>query len=266
MSRKLNVGLASYLNTLPLFCGLKANNSVNLVTAVPSQLNEMLRCGEIDIGLVSSWAYLCSQDEWELVPGLCIAAEGRAMSVNFYHRYPISQLNGQPVALTSHSASAARLLQVLCQTFWQIQPLFVELPALEQATNYPGFLLIGDEALTHRHFTGYETCDLAAAWYEKTVLPVTFAVLAVRRQILETRGDEIAELAIQLERSLRWAESHRDELVIMATSRSHLDPALVREYFSVLRYRLGPAEWNGLRAFATLCQCPRLLAAEVPAW
>jgi chorismate dehydratase len=265
MTERLRVGHLNYLNALPLYTGLQQIGcTARLVPGCPSELNAKLEQGELDLSLVSSYAYLCQMEEWALLPGFCIAAEKRVLSVNFYHRCPISELDGATIAVTPDSSSAVELLKILCEVFWKIKPRFEPLLDLSKATHYPAFLLIGDQALFHPCYVGYETLDLAAAWYEKTVLPMTFALFAVRRSVMESRGDEVYAFARELAKSLAWSEVHLDQVIQLATLRHPLPRDRFADYYQLLRYHLNKPEWNGLQTFATLARAEQRLAQEVP--
>lgn len=266
MSARLRVGHPCYLNCLPLFTNPTLDDSVTLITDHPNALNVRLQQGNLDIGLVSSWAYLNHTSEWTLIPGFCIAAYQRVLSVNLYHRIPLKHLDGQMLAITPQSSSSAQLIRLFCEVFWDIAPEFIPLPSLELATEFPAFLLIGDEALTRPQIPGYQTYDLAYAWYEKTLLPMTFAVMAVREEVLKKRGDEVVAFSQQLDLCLALSEKNMDDIISLAESQSGLSADRLREYYSHLRYRMRLPEWNGLRAFATLASRRSVLQNEAPRW
>lgn len=270
--KKLRVGHLNYLLGLPLYTALaerRIRHSAELVPGVPAELNKALKNNELDVSLVSTYHYLTHQDELELLPGFCIAAEGRVMSVNLYVKDgDISGLDGAQVALTPQSASAAQLVKVMCKNFWQVKPEFVTLPNLEEATRYSAFLLIGDQALLNPIFPGYKTIDLATAWHEKTMLPMPFGVFAVTKEAMEKDIEAVTTFAIQLEESLDWGEDNMSSIRSTVVDKSGLAPEVVKEYFSLLRYRMGDSEWDGLRSFASLSELaiperPEALVEEV---
>ncbi|MBS0622040.1 MAG: menaquinone biosynthesis protein, partial [Verrucomicrobia bacterium] len=186
---QLRVGHLNFCNAIPLYTSL--SSAVQLVGGVPSELNALLREGKLDLSLVSSFEYLSHSSLYDLLPGYCIAAEGQVRSVHLHVKGPLAALNDQPLALTPQSASSAQLVKLFCRYFWHIRPHFVTLPHLNQCMDYKAFLLIGDQALLHPGFPGYTRFDLAQVWKEKTDLPITFAVFAMRKRLMQERGEEV---------------------------------------------------------------------------
>lgn len=201
----------------------------------------MIRQGDLDLCLTSSFEYLQNRERYDLVPGFCIAAK-RVLSVNLYLR----NQNPTHIALTEESATSAQLVKLLCRHFWNIDPEFIPLPDMEVCTDYDGFLLIGDKALMHPTFPDYQTIDLADAWYQKTGLPMTFAVLIAQK------GVDTREFMIELDQSVKWGEENRKTIVQHAATKLKLPSRTIETYFSNLRYRLGELEMAGLTTFGAL--------------
>jgi chorismate dehydratase len=255
---KLRLGHLSYLNAIPIYHPLMKSIvpfSASLVSGVPADLNRALHQGEVDLSLISSYEFLRHNEQYTLLPGLCIAAHRKVMSVTLYVKEGISlsELNGQMIALTPQSASSAQLVKILCKHHWRITPDFTILSSLEDCSQYPAFLLIGDQALHCPTFDGYITIDLAEAWDELTHLPMTFAVFAARKEVMETRGDEIMSLQQQMLQALAWSQENLSTITSVAAQQSGLSKEILHRYYTLIHHRLGTGEMNGLRRYAALC-------------
>ncbi len=252
--KPLRIGLLTYLNTLPLALGLELGEipcSFDLVRGEPAELNAALLEKRVDLTLMSSAAYLRLGQEAKLISSpLGIACMGKVGSVTFHVKGDLRSLNGEEVAVMAESATAASLLELLCRRLWCISPRFIKVASVEEASRYPGFLLIGDRALFHPSFPGYSSIDLSLAWTEMTALPMTFAVVAVRREVWEGRQSEVVLAQAALMQSLEWSESNSERVLSEASSRWALPPLSIANYLRRLTYRLGPKELRALTLFS----------------
>jgi chorismate dehydratase len=114
---------------------------------------------------------------------------------------PLSELGGETVWLSTHSATSVALLQVLLEEAG-LRCKFRSFDHHEALPEGPT-LLIGDEALRQapEQEEGRYVYDLAEMWKQSTGLPMVFAVLALRRELLEDPGR--LEL---VEQALSWME------------------------------------------------------------
>ncbi len=255
----LRVGHLNYINAIPLYHHLTRDPGCELIAGVPAELNERLSRNELDVSLVSAYEFLRNRELYDLLPGFCIAAKGEVRSVHLHHRCPIKEI--KTIALTKQSASSAQLVKILCKNFWHIDPTFVPLPSPEAATDYDAALIIGDQALLHPAFPGYTCIDLAAAWLEKTQLPMTFALFAVSKQASKERPEEVEAFGKRLDLSLSWAEKNQEQIIELARKQSNLPRHILEGYYPLLRYRLGGEEKAAVNTFATLSGLPHDTAA-----
>ncbi len=247
----LNIGIVEYINALPFHLPFRLGELQTKATftyGIPSELNRQLHEGKLDIALTSSVEYF--NGSYQLLPGYCIGAHKEILSVNLYIRgeqvvrdknFDRKVLEGAQIGLTHHSGTSIALLKVLCAHFWKVKPNFVP---LTQNEVYDGFLLIGDDALKKLTIPGYQTIDLATAWYEATQLPFVFALITMR--------EDISYKADEFEKALQWSETHREYLVDAAHKQCGLPKALINRYYDVCKYRLGENELEGLHLFQSL--------------
>lgn len=233
----IRLGFVEYLNALPFYLPFQLGYlqpKASLTFDVPTSLNQQLREKKLDIALTSSVAYF--DGPYQLLPGFCIAAHKKILSVNLYLQDKLKPTTR--IALTPQSATSVDLLKVICTHFWKVNPQFVsEKP-------YDGFLLIGDDALKNVTMPGYQTIDLAKVWYQATHLPFVFALFAMRENLC---FDPSA-----LEAALEWSEYQAKLVVQEAARRSGLDRTLLYSYYTLCHYRLEEKEKQGLNLFKYL--------------
>ena len=239
----MNVGCVSYINALPLHLPFQLGHihtCAQFTYAIPSVLNRMLSEEKLDVALSSSVEYL--DKNYRLLPHLGIVGLNQVLSVNLYTRTSVDRLDGARIGLTHHSATSISLLKVLCRHFWKVSPKWEN----EPLSIYDAFLLIGNEALKQDHVPGFQTIDLAAAWYEMTGLPFVFAVFSARKDIDNGRLDRLQQ---QLNSALTWSEAHPQEIEHAALIQCELSLERIRAYYASLSYRLGPQEIESLELF-----------------
>ncbi len=219
----MRIGFVEYLNARPFLAKLPDQD---ITYAPPTKLNALLLDRQLDIALSSSVVAL--EHDLPYLPDFCIAAKERVYSVNLYTRTP----KPSQIGLDSDSATSVELLKILCAHHWDIKAEFV--PKSEEA-----FLLIGDQALHNPTIPGYQTIDLATAWYEMTGLPFVFALFTYHPTVDPTL------FAKQLSTSLKWSETHLEEL-------AQPNPKLLTDYYRACHYSLGSEEQQGLETFQRL--------------
>lgn len=224
-------GMIKYLNTLPFRVGIEALYSeapFDFVLGCPTELNARMEKGELGVSLISAVEYLRKPSFFAEPLGHCIAAREQVMSVCLYSKKPMKDLSGAKIGLTTESSSSIALLKVLLEKRWAVKPEYVEGLGNEGCD---AFLLIGDAALKQDFFTGYETIDLAAEWFQWTGLPMVFGLAVARKGVDGRKFEEV------LERGLSYSEKHLDKVVQKGIV-SGLTEERLKAYFNCLQYRL----------------------------
>jgi chorismate dehydratase len=232
----IRLGRISYVNMAPLFYGLEAE--VEEVEGVPTELNEMLLEGEIDVAPIPSIEYARNADRLRLLPRLCVSSEGAIDSIQLVTRLTLSQVRS--VAVTPESATSVVLVRVLLPDA-EIVPLEVEADAK---------LLIGDAALRSAFEDPTPHYDLGRLWLDRTGLPMVFAVWAAP----EPRVDGLLELEHALVASVRLARAEPERLARQASRTYGYPPGFLARYFEKLRYSFGPRERAGLYTFLEMAR------------
>jgi len=214
----MKVGLAPFLNTAPF-----ADLPFDIIYRPPSELNRLMRAGELDCALCSSIEY--TESRYDRIGSFGLAARGAIKSVNLYIKGPIE---GARICLDPKSGTSNALLQILCPN--------ISIASHEEAN---GFILIGDDALRKPTVEGYKTIDLASLWYERTGLPFVFA-LFIKQKGLATE---------EMEAAISHLLSQFPKKIELVAKEERFPEKALREYFDLCHYRLGHEDEQGLKEF-----------------
>jgi chorismate dehydratase len=259
----LRVGRIAALNMYPIYHGLESGPRDNLTfrDGVPTQLNDALLQGGLDVSAVSSISYARHANRLRLLPVSSISANGAVDSIQVFSNLPFERL--RRIAVTPDSATSVALLRVLVGG--EPEPFrTLEGDPARALEDLDAVMLIGDEALEGlRAGLGAYRTDLSEVWRARTGLPMVFAVWAARREVALSRPDEVAALSQRL-RSARVEYTSNPELVALEAAKRFPFPLeYIRSYFRRLRFDFGPAERAGLEHFLQLARSAGLLD-EVP--
>lgn len=256
-SRRLRYGRISYVNVAPVETAFDVGavaRDVEVLGAVPTELNAAMSEGRIDAGAISAAHYLAHAGEFARLADLCIAADGPVRTVLFVSPTPPALLGDATIAVTAHSASGRALLAALLSGFRDVRPRYeVVADALAAARRGEPALVIGDDALIARaELPRGHIHDLGEAWRAWTGLPFVFAVWAVRREALAAHPAEVAALTDALVAARDWGEANRAAVIDAAVAVRPYHRALYDDYFTRLSYRLDERAAQGLERFGTL--------------
>jgi chorismate dehydratase len=268
----VQVGEITYTNILPLYYYINraklSSLDVAFVPQVPSKLNEQMKSGKIDVGAISSFAYGENFQEYYLLPDLSVSASGKVGSIFLFSKVPIEELNGASIALTSSSATSVHLLKVMLQEFYALSVHYKTVqPNLEaMLIDNDACLLIGDDAIDAlwNEEADLYRYDLGELWTSFTNLPITFAVVAVRKAVLEKEAKAINILYEEMVNSKKKSLRLNFKPMIKDIKTSHKGSHQFWEnYFSGLDYEFSTKHFKGLELYYDLCYKYRYLA-EVP--
>ncbi|MFT5586799.1 MAG: putative solute-binding protein [Cognaticolwellia sp.] len=249
-SSPIRVAAVGYTNAWPLLTRLDRIR-YQVTERHPTQVAELLRTGQADVGLVPVAAML-SDGDYKVIPGWCIGCEGPVHSVLLVAETPPEEWTA--VALDGVSRTSVALSKLLLTE----GPLSKRVPkglkvfdcepgkGVEHARGTVAGLVIGDAArsLPERLKT---RMDLGELWWEWTKLPFVFAVWAGR--------PDLPHDAVQ---GLRLAAAEGMGL------RQHL-PEPDRSYVTEsIRYELDDRALMGLRRFAALGAKAGVLGRDTP--
>lgn len=234
------VGSVPYLNALPLTAGIESE----IVRLPPSQLAVELERGRLDAALVSTAEILMSP-RLRAMSGYGIVSRGPVLSVFLAHRTPLERI--ETVWVDPASLSSVNLLRVLLAGRG-LRPRFLPLASYQEASRRDDVLLIGNPALAFLQ-TGSDHAiwDLGAAWQERTGLPFTYALWAIRD------GVEAGPLVATLSAVARDGLARLPELIRGSTD---FDLPLRQAYVGGhIQHRVDEAARQGVDRFAELLAC-----------
>ena len=248
MGRLIRLGRISYVNMAPVFFRLEAN--VREISGVPTELNDRLIAGDLDLAPISSIAYARHADRLRILPRVAVASDGAVDSIQLVSRTPLSRI--RTIAVTAESATSVVLARILL-------PQAEQVPLGEEAD---AKLLIGDAALKSMFEDPTPHHDLGRLWHERTGLPMVYAVFACPDFPAEAdsggRGAGWWESILELEEALleahRQSRAEPEALAQEASERYGYPPGFLARYFEKLRYSFGPRERAGLLSFFELAR------------
>ncbi len=242
------MGRMAYINTLPVDWGVvnsPLGELVSILRGTPTALNALLACGDLDVSPVSLVAAAEHADEWFVLDHLCIGSRGEVGSVILHTDRPVEELDGRAVAVTTASATAARLLELLLSRHWGVKAELV--PGDNGAASR---LLIGDAALKTAHDPqGGYTYDLGQAWQQFTGKDFVFGLWCIRRSFVELRETDAWAIHDLLQASVALGTREAAKVVAEASRVTGLGEDLIRPYFAKLEYKLDEGLWSGLGTF-----------------
>ena len=186
-AKMIRLGHIEYSNCVPLHFLLLEERSpdVRIVRAVPSQLNERLAVGSIDVAPCSSIELARHPDDYCVLPDAVIGADGPVHSILLESAHPLAALDDAIVAVPSASATSVVLLRILLELSAGVRARFEWFDQQTQpdpiAAGAAAALFIGDIALTRETAAGRHRYDLGDLWTQWTGLPFAFAIWQVRR-------------------------------------------------------------------------------------
>lgn len=246
------LGIVSYTNVAPLHWELTPWENAEFVRGVPTELNQKLLDGEIDLTLVSSIEFIRHRDILKALPDFSIATLGPVQSVMLFHWEPWEKLDGKKIAVTTDSATSIELLKILLRKT-NISADFVPMkPDLDvMLESCDAALLIGDtalkEAVVKRTIRGKvpQQTDLGEAWYQLTKLPFTFAVWASRKD-----NEPSKDFVDKLRQAREYGLGHLADVAEHEAMRLELPQNVIQRYLANFRYYLMPPDVDGLLTFA----------------
>lgn len=258
--RRPRVGHIDFLNCLPLFWGLARTGhllDLDLRRESPERLSDALVAGELDIGPISLVEYLRNAEDLVLLPDIAVGADGPVMSCLLLSKLPLEELDGVPLACTSHSRTSVRLAELLLTDAVGVRPEYFTCPPdlSTMMADAPAAVVIGDAALRASLLDagtfGYEVHDLGSMWRTWTGLPFVFAVFAARRSFLEAEPELVREVhsGFLASRTLFLAEI--DEVCTKAARWEDFDAGTLKRYYlEALDFSFGERQLAGIKEFA----------------
>jgi len=252
----LSVGRIPFLVCSPFFYNdLQASCAgIFFQDGPPSQQNQALFEGKIQLAPSSSVAYARHPELFWIIPEICTGSTLEIRSVKLFSLRPLSELDGQPIHLTSQSGTSVQLMRLLAENYVGIHPRWIEGPWGSHPCT--ARLLIGDQALAEEEFGAWPyRYDLATLWQKWQGLPFVFGMWIVHASALEqgTLLEQYRQHLMDSVKSFRAEpESALETWVRRYPTRIPMDTLL--DYFGIIDYRFTDAHKESLARFYSLCQ------------
>lgn len=252
------VGHIHFLNCLPLYYGLVKSHAlldIELIKGLPTELNNLLISGNLDISPISSIEYARHHKSLVLFPDFTVSSDGEAKSILLLSRFPMEELSGKKVALTSASATSQVLLKIVLSRGYRVEPeYFICHPDLNRMfADADAALLIGDIAL--KHYIGpkdFYLYDLGMEWKKLTGKKMVYAVWAVNRSFAEQQKELSGYVFEIFKKSMAYSQEHLTEIAEYASRWEPFSFSFLMDYFKALRFDFGKDYQEGLLFFYQL--------------
>jgi len=266
----LRVGRIPFLVCAPFFFNSVGREcefpEVEFVDGPPSEHCAGLKDGSIHLSPASSITFAQKPGAFVLSPSLCTSCSFEVRSVKLFSRYPIEELSGKRIRMTSQSKTSVTLLRILLENRYGLQPEYVSGLAAEAADD--ACLLIGDLALEENERRRFAySYDLGTLWQEWQGLPFVFGAWLISKEALSPSLRPILDNYMKrLENGIR--EFRRDPSraldLWLAKYPVNLPRPLVEDYFSVLDYRFTDERKQSLTLFFKLASQMGLVESAPP--
>ncbi|PKM83696.1 MAG: hypothetical protein CVU88_01670 [Firmicutes bacterium HGW-Firmicutes-13] len=253
------VGHIQFLNCMPLYYGLVMNGillDIELTKGTPTELNNLLVEGKLDISPISSIEYARNYHKLILLPDITVSADGEVKSILFFSKLPVEKLDNKKIALTSTSVTSQVLLQIIFKEKYNVNPRYFVCPPEigPMLMEGEGALLIGDDALK----TAYELkdrlyiYDLGQEWKSLTGYPMVYAVWAAYKKFVLEKTELTREVYRAFLHSMEYSLANLDDAAESASRWEPYSPAYLKSYFLSLSFSFKEKYVRGLMEFYRL--------------
>lgn len=251
----LKIGKIPFTNLFPVFYYLEnecRRPEFIFTEGVPSQLNKMLRDGEIDVSPSSSIEYLRHKDKYSIIPWTSISATGAVGSIFLFAHFTLESLEGKNISVSSHSETSVALLKIIMKRFLSINCTYTITEGVTVEDNLEqsdATLLIGDEAMREaQEFTG-NMFDLGSIWHKHTGLPFVFALWIARKDSLVEKKKLIKKLSEDLIAAKKYIPHNLPLLAEKAPMKKLLNEKELTTYWNGISYDFTDEHLEGLMLF-----------------
>lgn len=246
--QKVKLAAVSYLNTIPFIFGIKQSKellkSIDLRLEFPSKCADLLKSGEVDLGLVPV-AEILNIPNAQIIGDYCIGAEGKVNTVMLYSHCPIQEI--KTIALDYQSRTSAMLTRVLVSEFWKIDVDFKQTSEgyIDAIKGANAGLVIGDRAFDLNGKFPYQY-DLSEEWYKFTGLPFVFACWVANKPLSDAFMSEFnSATAYGVQNKTLAIERFRKEEYNIIDLKRYLNEDI--------SYDLDPLKRKALKKFLNYC-------------
>jgi len=262
-NNKLRIGKIQYANLFPIFHYLDRRCDISrytFVKGVPSHLNKLLREDELDISPSSSIEYLRNKSKYLLLPCFSISSFGPIRSILLFSKYPLNELDGKLIAVSSESETSSILLKIILKDFLSLNCKFKsvnERSVRKTLSTFSAILHIGDTALVEAKKLSSsdnphavpKIYDLGELWYKYTGLPFVFALWVVKNKTIQLKKELVKALSDDLIDAKKYAVSSLSSIAKEAPQRKWFSEKELVEYWKLISYDFTEKHLEGLKLF-----------------
>ncbi len=256
---KVKLGQINFINCLPINLPFadEGNEVFEIIQGHPTQINELLRKGEIDLAPISSYEYLSNPDQYEILEGISISSKTQADSVLVFANSEEEIQNTKEIFITDKSATSVNLLKIILEKKFKRDLTTIKFTSFtKNSSEYSVKLLIGDEALKEAQQNNYKyILDLGTAWYELTNLPMIFALWCFNKDSTAIEHYDEIQTLILAARDLGLSEMLPD-VIVEAYKQTGLPKATLAKYFQNLDYDFTDKHEESLELFSSYLKFP----------
>jgi len=128
---RIKLGHIKYINSYPIFYTIlkeRKNLPFDLVSDIPTRLNALMRKGDLDVSLISSYEYAAASENYLIYKDFCLASTGYVNSVLLISKKDVENLDGAKIGLTTSSATSINLLKIILREFYGFSNEFNRVP------------------------------------------------------------------------------------------------------------------------------------------
>lgn len=251
--KKLKVLAADFLNSLPLTIEVKEDDYFDFEYVLPSEGARRMMEEEADIALLPV-AALAEIGGLEIVPGPCIAANGRVESVVIVSQVSIDKI--ERLYIDDASRTSVILAKIFLNSVDKPDIPFIRCNGFEIIENVNGNsagLLIADLAFKESKKFIYRH-DLAEVWKRLTGEPFVFAVWAAKKGVINQ------ELIERINRCFWDGLARKHGIIEKWSVENNYDKLEVADYLDErIQYNLNKSAWYGLQEFFRISSNMKLL-------
>lgn len=195
---KIRISAVSYLNSKPFVYGLTHSdfrNQIDLSLDMPSLCAAKLKNNSVDIGLIPV-AAIPQIKGANIITDYCIAASGKVRTVVLVSEVPVEQI--KRIVLDYQSGTSVRLVRVLAENFWKINPEWIQGETdyiRKELHGTTAGVVIGDRVFEVENRFPY-VYDLAEVWKEMTGLDFVFACWVANKTLPQKFIDEFGKVLL----------------------------------------------------------------------
>lgn len=234
---KIKVGVVSFLNSAPLWWGMKEDKNVEIYFRKPPYIKQLLSNGFVDLAILPTYEFF--KGDFVSASSLAILSKEKSLSVLLFSYCKLNEI--QKIYLDTRSKTSSNMVKhIFSNSPIKFERKIKEFSSLE---SFESQLLIGDDALKKRN-ANLEIYDVADLWKKKTNHTSIFALWAKNK---EKESFDYNDFLIY---SYKKGIEKIGEIIEYGSSKLNIDKKTLREYFTKnLHYIMDDEDFLSLKYY-----------------